>query len=330
MDGTAAGHRDLLRAARRERGWSQGAAARELAALAARGAGAAATPGSLKTQLSRWENGHATPAPEHRALLAELYGRSETELGLLPPDPGPGPAAAAADRLRAAVGAAAALDGEALGLLTAQVRATAGLDHRLGATAAHGALAAQVEHLRTLLEHCLHPERGAALAALLAEAAALAGDQERDRAIPDRAWSRYAVAADAARRAGRADLVATARGRQARLLGEVAPEHAGPAPPGDAPGRDEPDVRAPGPSGGREPGAGGVDRQSPPVPVLVDLAHGPPVRDRLEDLLAAAAVAQRAGRAEEAATTTAEARRLALRTGSVRVLAVLAARSAPP
>lgn len=328
MDGTAAGHRDLLRAARRERGWSQGAAARELAALAARGAGTAATPGSLKTQLSRWENGHATPAPEHRALLAELYGRSATELGLLPPDPGPGPAAAAADRLRAAVGAAA-LDGEALGLLTAQVRATAGLDHRLGATAAHGALAAQVEHLRTLLEHCLHPERGAALAALLAEAAVLAGDQERDRAVPDRAWSQYAVAADAARRAGRPDLVATARDRQARLLGEVAPEHAGPPPPGDAPGPDDPDGRAPGPSGGREPG-GRVDRQSPPVPVLVDLAHGPPVRDRLEDLLAAAAVAQRAGRAEEAATTTAEARRLALRTGSVRVLAALAARSAPP
>lgn len=306
VDGTdaATGQRDLLRAARRDRGWSQGAAARELAALAARGTGTAATAGSLKTQLSRWENGHATPAPEHRALLAELYGRTEAELGLTPPATGPGTdGPGGTDRLRAAVGAAAALDDEAIGLLTAQVRATAALDHRLGTAAAHGALAAQVEQLRRLLDHCLHPEHARALATLLAEAALLAGDQERDRDAADRAWAAHAVAADAGRRAERADLVATARERQVRLLHEADPERATPA------------------TGGTR-----VDRQSPPVPLLVDVAHGPAVRDRLDALLADAADPD----GVDAPTAATEARRLALRTGSARALAVLDRRAAPP
>ncbi|MFP5070676.1 helix-turn-helix domain-containing protein [Pseudonocardia nantongensis] len=316
MDGAeaAAGRRDLLRAARRDRGWSQGAAARELAALAARGTGTAATTGSLKTQLSRWENGHATPAPEHRALLAELYGRTEAELGLGPPPARPGAdGSAATDRLRAAVGAAAELDDEAIGLLTAQLRATAGLDHRLGTAAAHGALAAQVEHLRGLLDHCLHPEHARALAALLAEAALLAGDQERDRDVANRAWSAYAVAADAGRRAERDDLAATARERQVRLLHEADPGGAA-------------TVVASGPRGqDHEADGPRVDRQSPPVPLLVDVAHGPAVRDRLDTLLAAV---DRDG--ADAATAAAEARRLALRTGSARALAVLDRRAAPP
>lgn len=320
MDGTR--HRDLLRAARRERGWSQGTAARELAALAVRTGGPSATAGSLATQLSRWENDHATPDPQHRALLAALYGRSEADLGLAPPAAGP-QATGAADRFRAAVGAADALDPGAVDLLRDQVRATAALDHRLGTAAAHPSLTVQVEHLRTLLAYCVDPERGAALAAVLAEAALLAGDQERDLDAPDRAWPAYLLADAAARRAGRDDLTDAARLRRIRLLGEAglhgaARTLARHGPPDGASG--EPADLGPVP-----------DRQLPPVTALVGIIHdGPPVRDRLEHLVAEADEADREGRHGDAATATTAARRLALRTGSARVLGHLDRRPSGP
>lgn len=319
--GAAAGHRDLLRAARRERGWSQGAAARELVALATRSGGPSATAGSLKTQLSRWENDHATPDPQYRALLAALYGRSEAELGLAPPATGP-EGAGAADRFRAAVEAAGTLDPDAVALLHDQVRATAALDHRLGTAAAHATLAAQVEHLRTLLAHSVDPERGAALAAVLAEAALLAGDQERDLDAPDRAWSRYLLAGEAADRAGRAGAGDAARRRRVRLLREAGLDGAARALADTAPATGTPN---PNPADGAGPGRAPVpDRQLPPVPASAGVTHdGPPIRDRLDDLVADALTARRDGRTGEATAAAAVARRTALRTGSARALGLL-------
>ena len=69
-----------LQAARRARGWSQ--------VRAVSGAGEArqwkeihvASAASLKTQLSRWENGHVTP-DYYQALLCELYKSTPGELG---------------------------------------------------------------------------------------------------------------------------------------------------------------------------------------------------------------------------------------------------------
>ncbi|MBP2366160.1 helix-turn-helix domain-containing protein [Pseudonocardia parietis] len=285
----------LLRAARTERGWSQSDAARRLAGLASRDEGAAARPGSLKTQLSRWENGHATPAPEHRALLAELYGCPAAELGL---EPAAAPAGdGGADLLRAALGRAAAVDDAGLALLRDQLRATAALDHRLGTAAAHATLTAQVDQLRELLTHCVDPATTTRLAGLLATAALLAGDQERDRGAPDRAWRAYTLAGDAAVPAGREDLPGIVRLRRERLLRDVDAES---APPGR------------------------VDRQEPPVPLWVELGHEAggehSVRDRTEAALLEALAAHGAGRTEDAAAATSRARRLALRTGSVHTL----------
>src|SRR6185437_6852137 len=72
--------RSALRTARAARGWSQAEAARELVALAGARGVPVATPSSLKTQLSRWENGHALPDAPYRALLGALY--AGLELGL--------------------------------------------------------------------------------------------------------------------------------------------------------------------------------------------------------------------------------------------------------
>ena len=80
-----------LQAARHARGWSQPRAAWELIRLAKRKEVHVASAASLKTQLSRWENGHVTP-DFYQALLCELYQATPAELGFgiqeLPSGPG--------------------------------------------------------------------------------------------------------------------------------------------------------------------------------------------------------------------------------------------------
>ncbi|MEJ2888329.1 helix-turn-helix transcriptional regulator [Actinomycetospora aeridis] len=70
-----------LRDARRERGWSQTTAVARLRELAERGEVDVASAASLKTQLSRWENG-TVPDEPYRTLLAELYDSELGELGV--------------------------------------------------------------------------------------------------------------------------------------------------------------------------------------------------------------------------------------------------------
>ena len=70
-----------LRDARRDRGWSQTTAVARLRELAERGGVDVASAASLKTQLSRWENG-TIPDEPYRTLLAELYQRELGELGI--------------------------------------------------------------------------------------------------------------------------------------------------------------------------------------------------------------------------------------------------------
>ena len=68
-------HRDRpsgLRAAREARGWSQSEAARELASLARSRDTPVASAASLKTLLSRWENGHSAPESQYRRYWRTL------------------------------------------------------------------------------------------------------------------------------------------------------------------------------------------------------------------------------------------------------------------
>ena len=70
-----------LRDARRDRGWSQTTAVTRLRELAEAGRVNVASAASLKTQLSRWENG-TVPEEPYRTLLAELYGTELADLGI--------------------------------------------------------------------------------------------------------------------------------------------------------------------------------------------------------------------------------------------------------
>ena len=69
-----------LQAARHARGWSQARMVWELTRLAKRKGVDTASEASLKTQLSRWENGHVTP-DYYQALLCELFNSTPGELG---------------------------------------------------------------------------------------------------------------------------------------------------------------------------------------------------------------------------------------------------------
>jgi tetratricopeptide (TPR) repeat protein len=69
-----------LQAARTARGWSQTRAVWELMRLADSKGITVATAASLKTQLSRWENGHIAP-DYYKPLLCELYGLTTGEIG---------------------------------------------------------------------------------------------------------------------------------------------------------------------------------------------------------------------------------------------------------
>ena len=88
-----------LQAARRALGWKQSRAITALTAQARHDGVGVAAPASLKTMLSRWENGKGQPDLVYQRLLCSIYARDPDELGFaqtptaqrtaaLGPDPG--------------------------------------------------------------------------------------------------------------------------------------------------------------------------------------------------------------------------------------------------
>lgn len=71
-----------LKQARIARGWSQSRAIAELQKHAQQQAVRLPASSSMKTELSRWENGHRTPDAFYRGLLELAYGIGPIELGI--------------------------------------------------------------------------------------------------------------------------------------------------------------------------------------------------------------------------------------------------------
>ena len=71
-----------LQAARLELGWKAAQTIRALQDAASVMGVSVATASSLKTMLSRWENGHDVPDATSQRLLCQVYGQSPDELGL--------------------------------------------------------------------------------------------------------------------------------------------------------------------------------------------------------------------------------------------------------
>ncbi|HEX5811786.1 MAG TPA: hypothetical protein VFY38_06795 [Pseudonocardia sp.] len=319
-----------LRAARDAQGWSQAVAARALAGLARERGVPVASAASLKTLLSRWENGHATPEAPYRALLEELY--AESGVDLTPPAPTPDPAGPVA-RLRARLAAAAAVDADVVALWRAQLTTAQQLDDRLGSAGAAEAVRVLVEQLESVLPHLPDPDRHRPVATLLARACLLAGTQALDGGDPDTAVARFTRAAETARSAGAGDLAAAAAAGHADALVDVgAPddalavlEHARPQPDRTHPPRDLAVELA-------EPGFGlghrralGRPGDGPTAEQLSAALAGHPrsVRERAELHAELARACAAAGRADDAAAHAQAARALATRIGSHRVLRLL-------
>jgi tetratricopeptide (TPR) repeat protein len=172
-----------------------------------------ATGASLKTKLSRWENGKEQPSEIYQRLFREIYGRTNAELGF-PDQPEEGPEAA---ELRSRLARARTVDAETVDVFRHQVDHVRHVDRRFGALTQRDPLRTHIGQVHQLLSYGAGPQRPA-LAAVLAEASTLAGWQALDRAALGQAWTHYERAKAAAREADSPALLAHATAEQAFVL----------------------------------------------------------------------------------------------------------------
>ena len=114
--------------------------------------------------------------------------------------------------------AARGIDGSVVRVLQGETDNIRLLDRRLGAPAVAGKLEAHISHIETGLRYSLRPGNRQQLAAVLADASALAGWQAIDMGHLPRAWTHFERATAAAREAGDPCLLAFAAGEQAYVL----------------------------------------------------------------------------------------------------------------
>jgi hypothetical protein len=121
---------------------------------------------SLKTKLSRWENGHeGVGLPEYRKLFREIYGRTNTELGFPPEN-----VDAEAEKLRARLAAARTTDAATVEAFRQQVEHTRRIDRQFGGLTQLDQLRHQMDQVTELLEYSVGGAHRAELAAVLADA----------------------------------------------------------------------------------------------------------------------------------------------------------------
>ncbi len=172
-----------------------------------------ANKASLKTKLSRWENGKEHPSEIYRRLFREIYGRTSAELGF-PEEPEEEPEAA---ELRSRLAVARTLDQQTVEVFRHQVDHARHIDRRFGALTQLDQLRTQIDQVQQFLTYRVGPQRPA-LAGVLVEASTLAGWQALDRAAVGQAWTHYERAKAAAREAESVALLAHATAEQAFVL----------------------------------------------------------------------------------------------------------------
>jgi transcriptional regulator with XRE-family HTH domain len=207
----------MLKAARQARGWTQSRLINELERQAR--AEGFMPPGreSLRIMVSRWENGHAVPDSTYCALLSKVYRLDGRTLGisaaLRAPEVDP-----SNEELRARLSCASSVDADLVACLQQQTDSIRVLDRRLGAPVLLDQMRAHVATLTRLLSHVVLPTQRGPLAAVLADAAALAGWQALDVGSDAHAWTYYESAKAAAREAECPVLLGHAMGEQAFAL----------------------------------------------------------------------------------------------------------------
>lgn len=172
------------------------------------------SPTSLKTKLSRWENGHEQVSlPEYRRLFRDVYGRTNEELGF-PPDNGDDEAS----ELLAQLTIARTVDAGTVELFRQQVEQARHVDRQFGGVTVLDQLRSNIHQIENLLGYSTLRGQREALAVVLTEASALAGWEALDRNAIRQAWDHHERAKTAAREANSPLLLAHATAQQAFIL----------------------------------------------------------------------------------------------------------------
>ncbi len=145
------------------------------------------------------------------------------------PEPAAAPASAtepeSGNELLRQIATARNIDAGVLRVLQGETDAIRLLDRRLGAPAVAPKLEAHISQVETSLRHSLRPGHRGPLAAVLADASALAGWQSVDMGRVGAAWDHFERATAAAREAGDPCLLAFAAGEQAYVLLDLHRSH---------------------------------------------------------------------------------------------------------
>lgn len=208
-----------IKAARQDRGWSQTRLIAEMQRLAQRRGDQLPSLETLKSRVSRWENGHATPDDFYRQLLREAFGMDDAELGFAAPRQDA--LITAVDELQLRLSRTKAVDGALLKALQCQTEAIRVQDRQYGAGLLLEQLRGHVLNLDAHLRHSVFDQARRPLATMLADASALAGWQALDVGAIDQAWRSFELSTAAASIAGNRELVAFARLEQAHVLSEL-------------------------------------------------------------------------------------------------------------
>jgi tetratricopeptide (TPR) repeat protein len=168
---------------------------------------------SRKTEIPRWENGHVMPEPPMRAILREIYGRTNAELGF-PTEAD----TALGDELAERLVIARRVDAQTIALFRDEVDGVRHADRRFGSAARLERLHVQITEVEDLFRHTLLRRDRAPLAGVLTEASTLAGWTSLDLGSLNQAWTHYERAKSAALESESAALLAHATAEQAFVL----------------------------------------------------------------------------------------------------------------
>ena len=205
-----------LQAVRKQLGYSAEAVIRMLLKRADALGVPVMTAASLKTKLSRWENGHEAVSETYQRLFRDIYGRTNEELGF-PPEADDSDAA----ELRSRLAMAKTVDADTVEVFLRQINDARHVDRRFGGSTLLDQLRSTIKQVEDLLSYNTIGRQRERLAGALTEASTLAGWEALDRNALGQAWEHYERAKSAAREAMAPALLAHAAAEQAFVLIDV-------------------------------------------------------------------------------------------------------------
>jgi transcriptional regulator with XRE-family HTH domain len=210
-----------LQAARVARGLKQSHVIAELTRRAEVAGLPIASPSSLQILLSNFENGKRAVNEPYRTLFRAIYGMVDDELFAPIDNTDVDPELAEYTALAERITSASKIDKSTAEMLATQTDYLRTMDCRLGAAALVDQMNGHLATVQEALSHAILPSVRRPLAAVLADAAALAAWQALDVGAINRAWQHHETARYAALEAQDPVLLTHAMAQQAFVLVDV-------------------------------------------------------------------------------------------------------------